>query len=366
MYHNLCTISTIHKIIHEDTIKKLVLKNKAPLHCLQKPDEDFINKVLKKFPTEIINIQNHNNINTTYDQIIKSIDVNPNTYWILYLYIATNMKDNFELITKYALGKNGFKIANGNMVNGNIVMDLILSKDELIKLALVHNGSIIEKINNTNPNKQQYALIALDSYPSAIKYIEKTKQTNEQCINVLSKDLTLYTFCNFIPDNFHNKILARITIVKYNNKCPNTGFNLNNEILLYNVLYRRMISSFEVNIEFAKQGSPHFISRENYKNPVFIKEVQKYDSTVIFNIDKPTNQDYIKALRLDGMVLWAVQIQTDEMCMIAVKQNPEAIVYVHTQTEEICKYVYEANPKLLIFFEDKFDYLTDLPKSNIN
>ena len=54
MYYNLCTISTIHKIIHEDTIKKLVLKNKAPLNCLQKPDEDFINKVLKKFPNEII------------------------------------------------------------------------------------------------------------------------------------------------------------------------------------------------------------------------------------------------------------------------------------------------------------------------
>ena len=361
----LFTYNHIERFSHflsQDIIKKYVLQNKLLINCVKNIDDDFLNKVLKKFPSQILSLFDVGYVykrKPSQNQIIKGLEINPNYYWNLPSDIQLDVAEEFYTIMMNAIKNKDFNIPVNNVTYA-LLSKMAVYRDELWKIILSKQGSFIDFFPDTNPLKEVLANIALDTYPLAIKYINKNKQTVEQCTHVLTNNIYLYTFCNFIPDNFHNAIFANKMVLKYIK--PVIEIDFSRDIIDYEIINKIKISPIKVYLEFAKLGKHKLIPKAQYQNYAFIKELQKFDYTALFHIDKPTMQDYIQAVKLNGLVLWAVTIQTDEICMLALEQNPEAIVYVHTQTEEICKYVYEKNQKLLIFFDDKFNYLTDLPK----
>ena len=323
-----------------------ISENKAPLNIIE-PDDKFIKKILKKYPEQVIYITN-----PTYKQIKKGIKANKKVFWDIKIYIDTTIKDKNQY-------KKLYMLANDNLYSDIIPFSISEIDEDIVKKTIKLNGKIIESLPSIYQNNIELINLALDTYPLAIKNIPKNNQTFEQCKKVLEQDISLYTYCNFIPNELYNVYVAWDIKKKYNNFRPN-NFNINNEINTFSDEIKGNITISQINIEFAKLGAIGFIDRKFYYDINFTREVLKYDGSAIFYIDKPTEKDYLNALQSDGLLLWAIDLQTEEMCLTAIKQNILAFLLVDNQTEEICKYVYKINPELMIFFENKFDYLTDL------
>ena len=70
-------------------------------------------------------------------------------------------------------------------------------------------------------------------------------------------------------------------------------------------------------------------------------------------MDHPLYDYYKKAVQKYGMLLEHIDIQTDELCMLAIQQNPSAFKFVRNQTDEICKLAIELCTPNFAFVKNK-------------
>ena len=82
-------------------------------------------------------------------------------------------------------------------------------------------------------------------------------------------------------------------------------------------------------------------------------------------VKNQTEQICLLAVKQNGMALQFVKNQTNEICLLAVKQNGMALQFVKNQTNEICLSAIQQNGMALQFVNDK-EYKLLFITSNIN
>lgn len=112
-------------------------------------------------------------------------------------------------------------------------------------------------------------------------------------------------------------------------------------------------------IEFVKEQTEE-ICVEAIRSAIF----QGVD--IFYCIKNKTEQIYLTAVKLDGLLLENITEQTEEICLSAIKQNHWAIEYVKNQTDEICMAAVKKNGIMLRFVKNQnLDILSEALNENL-
>ena len=107
----------------------------------------------------------------------------------------------------------------------------------------------------------------------------------------------------------------------------------------------------ELCIEAVKQN-PEMIRfvNSNYISTELAKNVIEKKCELIRFISKPTDDMWISALKKNGLLLFFCNIQKEEYCIEALKQDPKSVFYIKTFTPAIKKVLEEQTPFAYIYY----------------
>jgi len=128
------------------------------------------------------------------------------------------------------------------------------------------------------------------------------------------------------------------------------------------------LSSNKEIIEYLKRlGYPLLFILKNQNIELCIEAINQkyYTCDAMKEIQNQTEEMCLLAVKQNGMALQFVKNQTNEICLLAVKQNGMALQFVKNQTNEICLSAVQQNGMALQFVKDK-EYKLLFITSNIN
>ena len=128
------------------------------------------------------------------------------------------------------------------------------------------------------------------------------------------------------------------------------------------------LSSNKEIIEYLKRlGYPLLFILKNQNIELCIEAINQkyYTCDAMKEIQNQTNEICLLAVKQNGMALQFVKNQTNEICLSAVQQNGMALQFVKNQTNEICLSAVQQNGMALQFVNDK-EYKLLFITSNIN
>jgi len=128
------------------------------------------------------------------------------------------------------------------------------------------------------------------------------------------------------------------------------------------------LSSNKEIIEYLKRlGYPLLFILKNQNIELCIEAINQkyYTCDAMKEIQNQTEEMCLLAVKQNGMALQFVKNQTEQICLLAVKQNGMALQFVKNQTNEICLSAVQQNGMALQFVNDK-EYKLLFITSNIN
>lgn len=228
--------------------------------------------------------------------------------------------------------------------NGLILQFIKYQTDEMCRIAVKqHSGALQYVKKQTN----ELCRLAIQKDGDALRFVRK--QTQELCDLAVKNDLRGYVV-EFVKKPFKTEELCKRAAqnnpyaIKYMDNVP---YPLREE------LYRMAVKQNGFAIQYINQEpsylSSDIMTRLAYGLPIILSSNSLSSSLSKSLIDELCTL----AVKQDPQSIYYVKNQTEELCSLSVKQNGTLLYYVNDQTEDICKLAVQQDGKALRYVKNQ-------------
>jgi hypothetical protein len=264
-------------------------------------DLDIQKEILSINPLFITKLHHFykNYSNYGYKRLINQIDI--------LVYCAKKCKDGFHLL----------RILRSELITDEIITAILKIDGTVLRLVPY---DLIKKKHCNIAIKQNGLALFYVPYKYLTKKLEnKALKSNPNCFKFITNPTYKQALC----------------AVKHN------GENL---LYIKNPDRELCIEAVKQNPEMIRFVNSNYISTELAKNVV------EKNCELIRFIAKPTDDMWISALKRNGLLLLFCNIQKEEYCIEALKQEPKSVFYITTFTPAIKKVLEEQTPFAYIYY----------------